>query len=154
MIHGVMRPQDIGADDEIGRAVVKLADLRVNEVKDIWADVKPLMEHEGVRASGLGSWLGLRVRIRPCLCGLPCSRAGHTADRKGGSIDQIRRPIQHRWKDLHSSRVEVMSLGAANMFWPTLRSQPICQARHVGDGSFSLLSLASRGLETTASLAL
>ena len=31
--------------------MVRLADLRVNEVKDVWADVKPLMEHEGVRTS-------------------------------------------------------------------------------------------------------
>ena len=43
------RAQDeIGADDEIGRAVVRLADLRVNDVADMWVPVKPLMEHEGV----------------------------------------------------------------------------------------------------------
>ena len=48
----VLRVQDeVGSDDEIGRAVVRLANLRVNEVADMWVPVKPLMEHEGVSLS-------------------------------------------------------------------------------------------------------
>jgi hypothetical protein len=45
-ITAVLWDEDIGADDEVGRAIFAVRDLTPNEPKDLWLPVKPLLKQD------------------------------------------------------------------------------------------------------------